>query len=342
MRVRRGWIISAIAVVVLLGIAYAVFYVWKPQFGREEVVVAPKPEAPPDLAKLRTSFIAGVDALRRGDGHEAIKQLGAFSFGSRAVEQYRLYFLAQAHELAGETAPARATLAGLWTRSPRLVGWDQIGTRLAGKYAERGDDVQASEIAAEVAARSDAPAVAASARWQVIESAFVTGDVSLMLHHARQIAIKSPRAPQAGTALDVVRALSGVAAGAPVSLTPAERLERGVALMRDGDPQHALDELTALDGASLAPDLRQPLQLNRGLALNQVRRYEDSNRMLEQLTAGPYKVAIPAIYTASKNYRVLSKYCRMAWTKRAFSAGRLVPTRMKRSPKPSLRLQSRT
>jgi soluble lytic murein transglycosylase-like protein len=53
-------------------------------------------------------------------------------------------------------------------------------------------------------------------------------------------------------------------------------------------------------------NLRIPVQLNRGLALNQLRRYEDSNKVLESLASGPFRVAIPAIFTASKNYSALS------------------------------------
>src|SRR5439155_1817 len=162
-------------------------------------IVAPKPEAPPDLEKLRSAFTSGVDALRRGDGAAAVKHLGSFTFGSRAVEEYRLWYLANAHQLDADRNAARRTLAGLW-----------------------------------------------------------------------------------------------------------ERTEGAVSLMRDGDPQHAYEELTALDASGVPADLRAPVQLNRGLALNQLGRYEESNGLLEPLAARSYRVAIPAIYTASKNYGVLS------------------------------------
>src|SRR5207253_4255487 len=56
-------------------------------------------KAPPDLEKLRSAFTSGVDALRRGDGAAAVKDLGSFTFGSRAVEEYRLWYLANAHQL---------------------------------------------------------------------------------------------------------------------------------------------------------------------------------------------------------------------------------------------------
>jgi soluble lytic murein transglycosylase len=48
------------------------------------------------------------------------------------------------------------------------------------------------------------------------------------------------------------------------------------------------------------------VQLNRGLALHHLRRYEDSIKVLEPLTSGPYKYAIPALYFGSKNYRIVA------------------------------------
>lgn len=302
----RGRIIAVIAGVIAIAAGVTAVFFWRRSMQRQEVVVAPKPEAPPDLEKLRPAFTAGVDALRRGDGREAIKHLGSFSFRDRAVEQYRLAFLARAHDLANEPAAARAAYAGLWSRTPRLLGWEDSGLLLAAKYARASDDKHAVAIAEAVASRSDAPASAANARRRVIESAFAEGDLVAVLRDARQIAIKSPKSPQTSDAIEIVRALTGTPDGAAIPLTPQERLERAVGLMRDGDPVHALDELNALDAAGVPGDLRLPLQLNRGLALSQVRRYEDSNRVLEPLGSGYFKFAIPTLYTASKNYRGLS------------------------------------
>src|SRR6185295_2483344 len=91
----------------------------------------------------------------------------------------------------------------------------------------------------------------------------------------------------------------------PLYFTPAERLERAVCLMRDGDPQNALDELTAL-APSVPESLRQAVVLNRGLAFYQLRRYQDAIQVLEPLTSGSYKVAIPSLYHLSKTYRSLA------------------------------------
>lgn len=304
---RRAKRILTIVVAIAIFIAgAAAFFLLRERSAEREAVVDAKPDAPPDLEKLRPAFNAGIEALQRGDGAEAVKQFESFSFGSRAVEEYRLYFLAQGHQLTGRAVPARRALSSLWEKKPRMVGWDEIGLRLASAYAKEGDWSRASAIATSVADRSGVPATAASARWSALQSAFASGQIPTMVDSARRIATSSPRAEQAADSIDIMRAFAGVAEGSPVRLTDAERLQRGVALMRDGDPQHALEELTALESSGVRGDLRLPVQLNRGLALHQLRRYEDSNRVLEPLSSSYYKFAIPALYTASKNYRIVS------------------------------------
>ena len=306
MRARRGWVIAVVAVLipVLLFVGVALL---RPRWGRNrEFVVPAKPEAPPDLKKLRPAFDAGLDAVRRGDGAEAAKQLSSFSFGPRAVDDYRLYYLASAYQLMGARTRARATLAELWQRHPAFVLRANAGSSLGGLYAAIGDWPHAAEVFADVAVHADDSNGAASARWSVIETDFVQGDVASMLYAARIIAIRNPRAPQAPHAIELVRSLAGLPAEAPIRLTNAERLERTVSLLRDGDPQSALEELNALDNADLPDDLLRPAELTRGLALNQLRRFDESSKVLDRLSSGPYRFAIPALYTASKDYRILS------------------------------------
>jgi len=271
-----------------------------------EFVVPAVPEAPPDLEKLRPAYDAGLEALRRGDGAEAVTQFSSFTFGKRAVEQYRLYYLANACQLAGQRARARATLAQLWRRHPAFVVQTDAGLNLGGLYASIADWRHAARVFDDVAAQADNSAIAASARWSAIDSSFARGDIASVLYDARYIAIRNPRAAQAPHAIELVRAITGVAKDAPVKLSDAERLTRAVSLLRDGDPQNALDELTALDTSGVPADLRLPVALNRGLALNQLHRFEESNKVLEPLASGAYRIAIPAIFTASQNYRALS------------------------------------
>jgi soluble lytic murein transglycosylase-like protein len=306
MRWRRAWwIVIAVAVAVFPTVIVLTIVQIVPQ--RRERIAPPKPEGPPDLEKLRAAFGGGIDALRRRDGQEAVQHFSSFSFGGRAVEEYRLYFLAAGHQLLADRSATRTALARLWSRNPQLAYWQEGGFNLGGLYASSGDFRHGADVFSQLSARSDVSPIAANARWQTLLSRFATGDVASVLSTARNIVIKNPRSPQVNAAIAIVRSLTGVALSQAIPLTPAERLERGVSLMRDGDPQHALDELTALQAAGVVPgNLKQAVVLNRGLALNQLRRFDESNKVLEPLASGSFHFAIPAIYTAAKNYRTLS------------------------------------
>jgi soluble lytic murein transglycosylase-like protein len=302
---RRQWIVTAVAVVVAISLIVAGVIYLRPRGRKREAVVAHKPEAPPDLEKLRDQYLAGLQAIRAKDGPKAVSTLAAFTFRKRLVEEYRLYYLARGYELANDHGSARRTLADLWERPAHGVIRDDLTQRLAGFYAEAGDYPSSAKMYDALAAQSDVPNAAAAARWGAIESHFISGDVAGAFEAARATAIHSPRAPQAVDALAVARTVSGVPPNGTIAMTHAERLARGVALLRDGDPQSAFDELTALDSAAPA-SLHDAVQLNRGLALNQLHRYDESNKLLDPLAGGAFKYAIPAITTAAKNYRALS------------------------------------
>ncbi|MEO6486464.1 MAG: lytic transglycosylase domain-containing protein [Thermoanaerobaculia bacterium] len=302
---RRRWILVAAALVVLAALALlAVRYGPELTRGREEAALPAKPEAPPDLAKFRDQFRAGVEAAIRGDGGTAVQQLSSFHFGSRAVEEYRLYYLANGYTLAGNGGAARSTLARLWRRNPSLVHAADAGFNLADMHMAAGALRHGANVYARIARKTEAnPPVAATARWQELESRFVTGDLAGLYDAARLITIRGPRAPQAADAVAVLRALSGIPETQPLVLPPSERLERALSLLRDGDAKNALQELNSLEPSAPAA-LRLPVQLNRGIALYQLRRYEDSTQVLEPLTSGYFRYAIPAIYTLTKNYRI--------------------------------------
>ncbi|MEA2325751.1 MAG: soluble lytic murein transglycosylase [Thermoanaerobaculia bacterium] len=302
MRVRRGWVVAVAAVLVPLLFVVGVLRFGRARAHQEEYVVHAKPEAPPDLEKLRPAFTAGLDAIQRRDGAEAVKQLSSFHFGKRAVDEYRVYYLANAYQLAKDSARARATLADLLSHHPAFVHLADAGLNLGGLYAAIADWRHAADAYAGVAANAGDSNVAAGARWSAVDARFARGDIAGVLYDARTIAIKNPRSDQAIHAIELTRAITGDQA----RLTAAERLERAVSFLRDGDAQNAFDELALLEANGVPADLRVPMQLNRGLALNQLRRFEDSNKVLEPLAKGPYRFAIPAIFTASKNYAVLS------------------------------------
>jgi soluble lytic murein transglycosylase-like protein len=301
---RRRSVLVAIAVpLVAAFIGAIIYYARRP--ATTQATVPAKPEAPPDLEKLRDSFAAGVDAIQRQDGPEAVRRLASFRFGPRVVEDYRLYYLASGFQLMGNNVSARRTLAQLWHRTPKLIYRDEAGLNLAAMHVAAGSSRQAADVCATLAVRTDNPTVAAAARWQEVQQRLAIGEVDAAMHAARRIVIASPHSAQADDAIAFLRAVWSLSPKDALHLTSEERLERAVCLLRDGDPQHAFDELTALQ-PSAPESLKLPVILNRGLALYQLRRFNDAIHVLEPLTASSYKFAIPALYHLSKSYRVLS------------------------------------
>lgn len=265
-----------------------------------------RPAAPPDLARFREPFTGGVEALQEGDGRTAVARLSSFTFEPRAVEEYRLYFLSNAHQLNGDAAAARTTLARLWSKTPRLIYRDDVGFNLASLYARNGAWSAAAEVFGTLAARAETDAVAAAARAEYIEAKLAAGDVGGVLFAARNITIQNPTAPQAKAAASLVRQLSGVAAGSPVPMTIEERLERIDKLIEQGHAQSALADLELLSSTPLPPLVTARVQLARGTALQKAGRYAESDKTLTPLFSGPYQFAIPAIRRSATNNRILA------------------------------------
>lgn len=297
---KRWWVAVAVVVLVSAALVLVTFRhrVFSGAAGHEEPDLPAKEEAPPDLQKLRDAYAAGTAALARGDGADAVKHLASFTFGPRAVEEYRLYYLANAYEMSGNAAAARATLAKLWSRKPKLVHAPEAGHKLGGLYTAAGDWNRAAEVYADM---SDNPA----ARWNAVTARLHGGDVAGAYFAARSIVIHQPASEQAEDAVALVRAIDGLEKDAPLRLTPTERLDRATALVNGNAAQKALDELAALERVAPA-SMKPAIQLQRGLALHQVKRFEDSNKVLEPLTSGPFKYAIPALRTASRNYAIVA------------------------------------
>ncbi|MBK5259791.1 MAG: transglycosylase SLT domain-containing protein [Thermoanaerobaculia bacterium] len=304
-RKRRRWLIFAIVFVIVAALAGAGAWFYSRESKLMLVEAPAKPAAPPDLEKLRPAFVAGLAAVERGDGDEAVKQLASFNFGPRAVEEYRLYYLGNAQQMQGRRDAARSTLARLWRGEPQLVYAADSAFTLADLHYSAGDWSGAATIYRRIARMTATPAIAGTARWQEVETSLAAGDLPGAIRAARLIAIHSPRSPHAAGALTLLRAVSAVADEQPLDFSHAERFERAVSLQRDRDVRNALAELTAL--APAAPThLELPIQLQRGIALHQLRRFEESNRMLEPLTSGYFKYAVPALLHLSRNYRLLS------------------------------------
>lgn len=304
---RKRWLLITVIALVIAGlVAVTAYYKLVPRLQTQEEADLPsKPAAPPDLQKLRDVFASGVEALQRKDGPGAVQHLSSFDFGTRAVEEYRLYYLANGQKLANDPRGEHRTLAQLWSRSPRMIHADDVASRLASHYAAGGDWHHAGEVEAAIARRKETPpAAAATARLNAARARLNENDVAGALFLARSIVIHNPRSPELKEALAIVRALTKTTDKDPLPLTASERVERAVALTASADPQTALEELTAL--APSAPHLREEIELQRGIALQLVRRYEDSNKVLEPLTSKAFKIAIPALRYTAKNYAILS------------------------------------
>ena len=303
---RRRWLLLTVSTIVIAAlVTVTIFYAKRnSRIAHEEAELPVKPEAPADLAKLRDRFRSGVEALQRNDGADAVHHFASFTFGKRAVEEYRLYYLANGFQLSGNTDAARRMLASLWRREPRLVYANDVAFNLANLYDAAGDPADAAQVYAALARRTETPAVAAAARWNAARTRLASGDVSGALYSARSIVIHNPKSAEADDAVALVRALSGIDEKSALPLTPSERLDRAIALIANEDPQNAFEELTALQ--SVAPALRHSIEVQRGVALSALGRYEDSNKVLEPLTSGPFKYAIPALRTTARNYAVLA------------------------------------
>ncbi|HEX7418829.1 MAG TPA: lytic transglycosylase domain-containing protein [Thermoanaerobaculia bacterium] len=303
---RRKWVVAAVTIPVIAAIVVVtVLYYSRAEQSRAEGPPPAKPAAPPDLEKLREKYTSGVDAILRNDPASAVKYLSSFSFGPRAVEEYRLYYLAGGESLSGSVSAARFSLTHLWSRNPRMVFADDAGLDLAAMHAAAGDAIDSALVYDRIAFRTDKSGLAAVARWNEFQQRMAAGDIAGAVRAVRRIVVASPRSPQVADAIAVLRSVWSLDPTMPLRLTPEERVERAVSFLRDGDPRNALDELTAFEPYASA-SLKDPVVLNRGLALYQMRRFDEAIRVLETLTSGSYKFAIPALYHLSKSYRVLA------------------------------------
>ena len=303
---RRRWIAALVFTILLIGgtITFLLMRRGEKNIGHVEPEVSAKEEAPPDLQKLREPFTAGVAALARDDGADAVRHLSSFDFGSRPVEEYRLYYLANGHQLTGNAAAARVTLARLWRREPKMIYANDVAFNLASLYENAGDLASGAEVYAALARRADVPDVAATARWRAATERLQIGDLSGALYNAHALVIHNPASSEAKDASALVRTLMGLPSTAPLPLTPSERLDRAIGLMVGGKQDDAILELAAIEAH--APQLKMAAQVQHGIALHQLHRYEDSNKLLEPLTSGPFKHAIPALRFAAKNYAIVA------------------------------------
>src|SRR5258708_20767254 len=100
MKFRRRWLAAIASLVVLSLAGLGVWLYRREHAAQREHYLPPKPEAPPDLAKLRPSYTAGLEALQHKDAATPIRQLASFTFGAPVFQKHRRFPLANPFEPA--------------------------------------------------------------------------------------------------------------------------------------------------------------------------------------------------------------------------------------------------
>ncbi len=330
---RRALLIAAL--VLLLGGVLALME-WQDRAHPEAAVQReePEPEAPPELAKFAERFQEGVAAVEEGSGPRGVELLSSFSFGPRPVEQYRLYFLANAHQLVGAVDEARRTLAALWQKEPTMALAADVAFHLGDLYEGAGAHRSAAATFGNLATRATEPAVAAAARDRYLAARFRTGDLGAVLLAATNLVVENPASPQAETGAAILRSLHGLPASAPLPLTPMQRLRRAEALLEADRPKGALDELAPLEPATLPRSRIPHFRLVKGEALQRTGRHTESETLVDGLFSSQFSHAIPALRISLANQRNLADSIRVVETKtvkqRVRSGTRLVKRKGKR------------
>ncbi|HUO83542.1 MAG TPA: transglycosylase SLT domain-containing protein [Thermoanaerobaculia bacterium] len=263
-------------------------------------------EGPLGILQHRETFRSGVEALLQNDGSGAVIALRSFSFGDRAVEEYRLYFLANAYQLEGDTTMARRMLARLWSRDPRMLPNEDAGFNLATLYAEAGEWRRAGEVYGSLASRAEHHTVQAQARERALRARFYAGDPGGVFTIARALVIQNPATQESARAVRLLRSLRSIPDTGSLQLTLGERLGRAEHLLQDGLPERALAEVASLDPVALGSPARERLLLLRGTAFRRLSRHRESEQALESLFSSWYKYAVPAVHESAKNQQAMA------------------------------------
>ncbi|HEY0787248.1 MAG TPA: hypothetical protein VGE86_01300, partial [Thermoanaerobaculia bacterium] len=306
----------------------------------------PEPEPPPDLEKFAETFRQGVAAVEAGFGPRAVDLLSSFSFGARPVEQYRLYFLANAHQLVGAVDEARRALAAIWQREPTIAVATDVAFHLGDLYEGAGAHRAAAATFRALATRATEPAVAAAARERHLAARFRMGDVGAVLLTATDITIENPAAPQADQAAAILRSLRGLPDGAPLPLTPEQKLKRVEALLEADRPRAAVDEIANVQPATLPRSQVPHFLLAKGEALQRTGKHKESETLVEPLFSSYYNYAIPALRISVANQRNLADSIQVMETKttkqRVRAGTRLVKRKGKRVRVPNYKTVTKT
>ncbi|HEY0591248.1 MAG TPA: transglycosylase SLT domain-containing protein, partial [Thermoanaerobaculia bacterium] len=197
-----------------------------------------------------------------------------------------------------------------------------------------------------LATRATEPAVAAAACERHLAARFRMGDVGAVLLTATDITIENPAAPQADQAAAILRSLRGLPDGAPLPLTPEQKLKRVEALLEADRPRAAVDEIANLQPATLPRSQVPHFLLAKGEALQRTGKHKESETLVEPLFSSYYNYAIPALRISVANQRNLADSIQVMETKttkqRVRAGTRLVKRKGKRVRVPNYKTVTKT
>lgn len=236
----------------------------QPPFVTDDPAIA----AVADLSRQRHLMLVAERALRGGDGATARNALLAANFGSRSVELYRRYYLANAEELLGLRSEARATLAVLWATNPRFERRIDVAFHLSALYEEAGDWNAACRVLEQLVREEDTETTR-EAYQRLRTNLLAAGDVSGLVAAARRLAVRLPSATVGRQAASDLSALGA-------TLDRKERITRVATMAEDGDPAEALGEIAALRRAGTTFHLEKA----RAEALARQGKREEADRIV--------------------------------------------------------------
>ncbi|MCM2317023.1 MAG: hypothetical protein NDJ92_17890, partial [Thermoanaerobaculia bacterium] len=228
------------------------------------------------------SMREGLAALGSGDGAAARRHLSSFTYLARPIEQARLYWLALAAEMDGETSEARRTLARLRWRGARIASRDDALGRLAALYEQDGHWSEAASVLAELRATARTSEAAQRAFGREMTARLALGDPGAVLSLSRRFASEHATDPRAAESLAIAVSLTGAAAPLD-ALDPRGQLARAWTVARSGDPVAVLAELDAAGPPEGHSSLRSEWGLVRAFTLQRLGKYKESARVLSSL-----------------------------------------------------------
>ncbi len=204
--------------------------------------------------ELRERFVAGLVALRAGDGGKAAKEFGDPVWGTTPIQDYALLFLAQSLIATGDLPGARVAASRAMDLAPDARPTPSMLLQAAAALSSAGDDMAAAGLYRRFLDRYGDHAEAARARSALARSLLAAGRVPEAARALNELWLLVPASPLAEDAARQLRVLGEGGFGGLVP-TQKERVERAERLLSGGAGDTARTEADALLDGGLPPDL---------------------------------------------------------------------------------------